>query len=62
MFHAGACCVFTIVFFTHRRPASTDPAHPVSLPIRHPSDNSSAVTSFETDIYLHRKRNKIAGT
>ena len=58
-FHAGACCVFGTVFSTHRHPASTNPAHPVSVPIRHPSDKSSAVTSFETDIYLHRKCNKI---
>ena len=35
--------------------ALINPAHPVSVPIRHPSDKSSAVTSFETDIYLHRK-------
>ena len=42
-----------------RHPASTSPAHPVSVPVRHPSDKSSAVTSFETDIYLHRKCNKI---
>ena len=58
MFHAGACCVFRTFFSTHRHPASTSPAHPVSVPIRHPSDKSSAVTSFETDIYLHRKCNK----
>ena len=48
MFHAGACCVFKTVFCTHRHPASTNPAHPVSVPIRHPSDKSFAVTSFET--------------
>ena len=53
MFHAaGACCVFRTVFSTHRHPASTNPAHPVSVPIRHPSDNSSVVTSFEKDIYI----------
>ena len=34
----------------------------MSLPIRHPGDKSSAVTSFETDIYLHRKCNKMPGT
>ena len=62
MFHAGVCCVFRTVFSTHRHPTSTNPAHPVSVPIRHPSDKSSAVTSFETDIYLHRKSNKIPGT
>ena len=39
---------FKTVFPTHRHPASTSPAHPVSVPIRHPSDKSSAVTSFET--------------
>ena len=49
-------------FSTHRHAASTNPAHPVSVPIRHPSDKSSAVTSFETDIYLHRICNKIPGT
>ena len=53
MFHAGACCVFKTVFPTHRHPASTSPAHPVSVPIRHPSDQSSAVTSFEADIYIY---------
>ena len=46
MFHAGACRVFWTVFSTHRHPANTNPAHPVSVPI-HPSDKSSAV---ETDI------------
>ena len=63
MFHAGDCCVFKTVFSTHRHPASTvnSPAHPVSVPIRHPGDKSSAVTSLETDIYLHRKRNKTPG-
>ena len=50
MFHAGVCFVFRTVFSTHRHPASTNPAHPVSVPIRHPSDKSSAITSFETDI------------
>ena len=50
MFHAAACFVFRTVFSTHRHPASTNPAHPVSVPIRHPSDKSSAITSFETDI------------
>ena len=52
MFHAGDCCVFKTVFSTHRHPASTvnSPAHPVSVPIRHPGDKSSAITSFETDI------------
>ena len=62
MFHAGACCVFITVFSPHRHPANTTPAHPVSVPIRHPSDKISAVTSFETFIYLHRKCNKIPGT
>ena len=53
MFHAGDCCVFKTVFSTHRHPASTvnSPAHPVSVPIRHPGDKSSAVTSLETDTY-----------
>ena len=55
MFHAAACCVFS----THRHPASTSPAHPVSVPIRHASDKSSVVTSFETGICIHRKYNKI---
>ena len=50
---------FRTVFSTHRHPASTYPAHLVSVLIRHPSGKSSAVTSFETDIYLHRKCNKI---
>ena len=62
MFHAGACFVFRTVFSTHRHRASTNPAHPVSVPIRHPTDKSSAVTSFETDICLHRKCNKIHTT
>ena len=62
MFHAGACRVFWTVFSTHRHPANTNPAHPVSVSIRHPSDKSSAVTTFETDIYLRRKCNKIPGT
>ena len=53
MFHAAACCVFRTVFSTHRHQASTNPAHPVSVPIRHPSDKSFAVTSFETgNIFL----------
>ena len=51
-FHAGACCVFGTVFSTHRHPASTNPAHPVSVPIRLPSDKSSAVTSLESHIYI----------
>ena len=34
----------------------------VSVPIRHPSDKESIFTSFETDIYIHRKYNKIPGT
>ena len=33
----------------------------VSVPIRHPSDKESIFTSFETDIYIHRKY-KIPGT
>ena len=41
---------------------STSPAHPVSVPIRHASDKSSVVTSFETGICIHRKYNKIPGT
>ena len=40
------CCVCFDCFSTHRHPA-----HPVSVPIRHPRDNSSVVTSFERDIY-----------
>ena len=47
-----AVCVH-IVFSTHRHPASTSPAHPVSVPIRHPSDKSSVVTSSETYIYIY---------
>ena len=47
--------VFFLVFSTHRHPASTSPAHPVSVPI-HPiinkGDESSAVTSFETGICI----------
>ena len=34
----------------------------MSVPIRHPSDKTSIVTSFETNISMHRKRNKIPGT
>ena len=34
----------------------------MSVPIRHPSDKTSIVTSFETNISIHRKRNKIPGT
>ena len=33
----------------------------VSVPI-HPSNKSPVGTSFETDIYIHRKYNKIPGT
>ena len=43
-----ACCVF----HTHRHPVSTSPTHPVSVPIRHASDKSSVVTSFETGICI----------
>ena len=57
MIHAAACCVFS----THRHPASTSPAHPVSVPIRHASDKSSVVTSFETGVCIHCKYNKIPG-
>ena len=32
------------------------------MPIRHPSHKSSVDTSFETDILIHRKYNKIPGT
>ena len=42
--------------------ASTSPARPVSVPIRHPSGKSSAVTSFETDVHIHRKYNNIPGS
>ena len=49
MSHAGACCVFITVFSTHGH----NPAHPVSVSIRHPSDKSSAFTGFETDIYIY---------
>ena len=35
------------------------PAHPVSVPIRYPSDKISAVVSFETGIKINRKYNKI---
>ena len=52
MFHAGACSL-ELFFSTHRHAASTNPARLVSVPIRHPSDKSSAVTSFETDIYIY---------
>ena len=34
----------------------------VSVPVHHSNDRSSAVIRFETDIYLHRKCNKIPGT
>ena len=65
MFHAGARNVYRTVFSTHRHPASTNPAHSVSVPIRHPINKSdkksSAVTNFKTDIYLHRKCSKIPG-
>ena len=57
MFHAVACCVFKTAFSTHRHPA-----HLVSVPIRHPRGKRCVVTSFETDICLHRKYNKIPGT
>ena len=40
---------------SNRHPASTSPAHPVSVPIRRASDKSSVVTSFETGICIHRK-------
>ena len=40
---------------------STSPAHPVPVPIRHASDKSSVVTSFETDVCIHRKYNKVPG-
>ena len=53
MSHAGACCAFQNVYPTHRHLASTSPARPVPVWIRHPSDKSSAVTSFETDICIH---------
>ena len=43
-----AVCVFKTVFFTHRHPA-----HPVSVPIRHPREISYVVTSFETDVYIY---------
>ena len=56
-----AVCVFKTAFPTHPHPALV-PAHPVSVPIRYPSDKSSVVTSFETDMYIHRKHNKIPGT
>ena len=46
-------CPTLLLAATHRHPASTSPAHPVSVPIRHRSDKSSAVTSFETGIYLY---------
>ena len=41
--------MFKTAFSIHRHPSIT-PAHPVSVPIRLPTE-SSAVTSFETDIY-----------
>ena len=53
MFHAGACRVFRTFFFTHRHPSSTNPAHPVSVPIHPIDEKSSAVTSSETDIYIY---------
>ena len=74
MFHTAAYCACLKLFFPpidiqqarHRHPTSTtyssSPAHPVSVPIRHPSDKSSVVTSFETNIYIHCKYNKIPGT
>ena len=45
MFHATACCVFKTAF----HPSTSTPAHPASVPIRHPRDKSSVVTSFDTD-------------
>ena len=45
---------FNTVFPPHRHPA-----HPVSVSIRHISDQSSVVISFETDMHIHRKYNKI---
>ena len=62
MFHAGACCVELFFPPIDIQQALIQHTHPVSVPIRHPSDKSFAVTSFETDIYLRRKCNKIPGT
>ena len=51
MFHASCCCVCS----THRlQQALVQHAHQsVSVPIRHPSDKNSSVTSFEADIYIY---------
>ena len=46
-------CSTLLLAATHRHPASTSPARPVSVPIRHPSDKSSVFTSFETGIHLY---------
>ena len=46
-------CSTLLLAATHRYPASTSSAHPVSVPIRHPRDKSSVFTSFETGIYLY---------
>ena len=46
-------CSTLLLAATHRHPASTSPARPVSVPIRHHSDKSSVFTSLETGIYLY---------
>ena len=49
-FRPAACCVCLKLFF----PPINIQHHPVSVPIRRPSDKRSVVTSFETDIiYIH---------
>ena len=51
-FHVNIQQALLIVQDTHQS---------VSVPIRHPSDKSSVVTSFETDVSIHRKYNKMPG-
>ena len=56
--HVPRCCLlcgFKLLF------PPIDIEHSQSVPI-HPRDKISVVTSFETDIYIHRKHNKMPGT
>ena len=55
MFHAAACCV---LFPPIGIQLTQCPCRFVILRV----DKSSAVTSFETDIRVHRKYNKVPGT
>ena len=58
------CCLPCVQnCFFHPSTSSTidSPAHRVSARIRQPGDKSSVVTSFETDLCVHRKYNKMSG-